>query len=59
MVAYTEEMGFGEDFLLNYGLLCACVCADIPVGDDQRCGGDPSWYCQQGTHHLWEYAGPL
>jgi len=35
------------------------VCADLPVGDDERRGGDSSWHCQQGTHHLWEHAGPL
>lgn len=43
--------------LMNYSLVC--VCADVPVGDDQRCGGDSSRYCQQGAHHLWEHAGPL
>lgn len=33
--------------------------ADVPVGDDQRCGGDSCRNSQQGAHHLWEHAGPL
>lgn len=36
-----------------------CAHADLLMGDDQRRGGDSSWYCQQGAHHLWEHAGPL
>lgn len=36
-----------------------CFSADVPVGDDQRRGGDSRWNCQQGAHHLWEHAGSL
>lgn len=32
---------------------------DLPVGDDQRRGGDPARHRQQGTRHLREHAGDL
>lgn len=33
--------------------------SDLPVGDDQRCGGDSPRYRQQRAHHLREHAGDL
>lgn len=61
MVAHASCLHFKyfNCFFTTNVYVSTCVCADLPVGDDQRCGGDPSWYCQQGTHYLWEHAGPL
>lgn len=32
---------------------------DLPVGNDQRGGGDPAGHREQRAHHLWEHAGDL
>lgn len=39
--------------------LISSSCLDVPVGDDEWGGGDPTWHRQQGAHHLWQHPGDL
>lgn len=46
-------------FLSAYFVCLSARRSDLPVGDDQRCGGDSYRHRQQGAYHLRQHAGDL
>lgn len=46
-------------FLLALLTCLSARLSELPVGDDQRRGGDPCRHRQQGAHHLRQHAGHL